>query len=135
MKKSFRLDKMIRDKLYHKMISSGASVYLKENLTEKDKQEHLKQKLCEEAHEVLSCAQTNEMIEECADVLQVLHDLAFMYNISLQDIESARREKHIQRGGFSQCYVVDYVTLDADHPLVSYYQKQSHKYPVITNKQ
>ncbi|WP_366248045.1 nucleoside triphosphate pyrophosphohydrolase [Terribacillus aidingensis] len=62
--------------------------------------EELKLKLLEEANEISKAEEHNEVVEEAADLLEVLHALLDAKGISLEDIEYARRQKKEERGGF-----------------------------------
>lgn len=64
--------------------------------------EELKVKLLEEANEILKAEEHNEVVEEAADLLEVLHALLGAKGISLEDIESVRKQKKEERGGFEE---------------------------------
>ena len=57
------------------------------------------EKLLEEAREV-SEADSAHLVEEMADVLEVLRNLAAESEIDWDDVEAARQEKLLARGGF-----------------------------------
>jgi predicted house-cleaning noncanonical NTP pyrophosphatase (MazG superfamily) len=62
--------------------------------------EALKEKLLEEAHEVMD-APSEKVIEEIADVQEVLSALISALDINLQELEQVKHSKHLERGGFT----------------------------------
>lgn len=65
----------------------------------------LKQKLVEEAHEVGN-ARRDEIVDEMADVLEVLWTLANVLDISRKEVEEARLRKKADFGGFDNRIVL-----------------------------
>ncbi|MFE1316012.1 nucleoside triphosphate pyrophosphohydrolase [Kitasatospora phosalacinea] len=62
--------------------------------------ERLGAKLCEEAEEART-APPGELLEELADVLEVLHALAAAHGADFARVEQLRRDKAAARGGFT----------------------------------
>lgn len=93
--------KVVRDKIPDSIAAKGELVtQLKingENLVLA-----LKTKLIEEAIEVMDAQSTDEMMEELADVLEVVHALSAHLKIGMKNIEEARKLKRQQRGGFDE---------------------------------
>ncbi len=58
----------------------------------------LDRKLQEEVREYLD----SSSIEEMADILEVLHGIAFHKGISWEEVETVRIRKRDERGGFEQ---------------------------------
>jgi len=70
----------------------------------------LARKLVEEAQEVLALVQGADgahadVIEELADVTEVVRGLRRIANIRKDDIRSARRAKRMREGDFDECLV------------------------------
>jgi predicted house-cleaning noncanonical NTP pyrophosphatase (MazG superfamily) len=90
-----RYDKLVRDKIPDVIRKAG-----KEPVTDVFPREAilpaLGRKLQEEVQEYLE----GNNIEEMADILEVLHALAFHMGISWDEVESARVQKRVERGGF-----------------------------------
>jgi len=59
---------------------------------------HLDQKLSEESQEYFE----DHSVEELADILEVLHGIAFHKGISWDEVESVRLDKRKERGGFEK---------------------------------
>jgi predicted house-cleaning noncanonical NTP pyrophosphatase (MazG superfamily) len=60
----------------------------------------LRDKLVEEANEVASAADDRSVVEELADVLEVIHAYASWLGVGVQEIDQMRQVKRAQRGGF-----------------------------------
>ncbi|MCX5176757.1 nucleoside triphosphate pyrophosphohydrolase [Streptomyces virginiae] len=69
-------------------------------------------KLDEEALEVSEAASNDELLNELADVLEVLHAITRLNGWTLDDLEQARLKKHTERGGFDRQLVL--TTPDAE---------------------
>ncbi|MEW2415336.1 nucleoside triphosphate pyrophosphohydrolase [Streptomyces sp. NPDC046866] len=68
--------------------------------------ELLVDKLEEEALEVAAADDRDNLLDELADVLEVLHALTRICGWSIDDLEQARRRKHTERGGFDRRLVL-----------------------------
>lgn len=66
----------------------------------------LKTKLVEESLEVFDATSTTEIIEEIADVLEVLDSLISNLDISYDEIHKVKNEKREQKGGFNKGIVL-----------------------------
>jgi predicted house-cleaning noncanonical NTP pyrophosphatase (MazG superfamily) len=128
MKKTFKFDKLIRDKLHKRMVDIGIDVTLKYPLCKDELIHYFKNKVLEEAQEVVDAQSRCDMIEELADLTEVLHAIAKIFDLTLGEIENARKQKFAEKGGFDDGVVVDYVSLDASHEFVKYYEKYPEKY-------
>nr|WP_084723578.1 nucleoside triphosphate pyrophosphohydrolase [Virgibacillus chiguensis] len=62
----------------------------------------LKKKMLEEWDEYLQAADDASALEELADLLEVIHALAKTHGASLQTVETLRKEKCEERGGFDR---------------------------------
>ncbi|HOR02238.1 MAG TPA: nucleoside triphosphate pyrophosphohydrolase [Candidatus Woesebacteria bacterium] len=62
----------------------------------------LKQKLIEESQELLKSDNRNDLINELADVIEVLNYIKSSENISEAEVEAIRLQKKQQRGGFDK---------------------------------
>ena len=59
-------------------------------------------KLNEEYNEVISSNQKEELLEECADMLEVLLAILELNGYTLDDLINVRESKKEKRGGFSK---------------------------------
>lgn len=124
----FKVDKLIRDKLPRLMRHSGISVF--ERVMEHEEYvQRLKEKLVEEAKEVLNAKTIRQIQEELADVLEVMHSLTKVYEINFSEVEEARKEKKAKHGGFEGKTYNAAVEMPEDCSALTYYLNRPNDYP------
>jgi len=129
--RSFKIEKLVRDKIPAFLAAKGVLVNAK--ILEGDEFiSKLKTKLIEEANEVLETKSAEELQEELADVLEVIHALSKASGISLDQIEQKRIEKKQLRGSFENKIFNTSIAVEENNPIINHYIK---KYPEITPKQ
>ena len=101
-------NKLVRDNIPSIIAKSGRTsrirvVDLEELVLE------LKKKLCEEATEVKEAQTTEEIVEEIADVLEVLDAIKNAYSISDSEIETVKELKANKKGRFQNKIYLEYV--------------------------
>lgn len=69
------------------------------------------------------------MVEELADVLEVIDGLCKVQGISPEEIRAAKQAKLTERGGFEQGIYVDTVQMDTDNAKAQYFRATPEKYP------
>lgn len=126
----FLQNKLWRDKMPDIKRSMGSVIHtLKLDDEEYDRQ--LRIKLTEETAEVCVAKSRSELIEELADVFEVIDALCAVHKISAEDIDVVQTTKRQEKGGF---YERAFVTV-AEHPVGSsgelYCRAQPDKYPEI----
>ena len=94
---SVQYDKLVRDKIPEIITAAGKHAET-DLLSEREMKAALDRKLQEEVQEYLE----NHSIEEMADVLEVLHGIAFHMGVSWDTIEQERIRKREERGGFEK---------------------------------
>ncbi|MBS0015617.1 MAG: nucleoside triphosphate pyrophosphohydrolase [Arthrospira sp. SH-MAG29] len=92
--------KLVRDRIPEIIEKSGGKPEIKV-LSEAEYRIALRNKLREEAEEVNQSDAAN-LVEELADILEVVEALMKSYNISEEQIQLKVDEKRAQRGGFEQ---------------------------------
>lgn len=126
----FLQNKLWRDKAPDLMRAQGSIIHV-ESLDDEEYEEQLKIKLAEEMQEVIVASTTKELIEELADVYEVIDALCALHNISIDEIHAVQAKKRDARGGF---YERQFVTI-AEHCAGSYGEQycraQPDKYPEI----
>lgn len=127
-KRRFKVEKLIRDHVSKHLRVSGIEMATRV-LDHAEYLKCLKDKLSEEAEEVLNATSKAEMTEELADVLEVVQALSRAHDLSLEEIEKARTEKKRNKGGFEDRLYGSYVETDASNPNVRYYLAHPEKYP------
>lgn len=94
-------NKLIRDKI-PEMIASNGYQYQVIKLSDSEYLAALKAKLLEEAQEAAKTETIEELIEEVADIYEVIDALILSLDISQKEILAKQREKKSDRGGFTQ---------------------------------
>ena len=90
-------DKLVRDKIPDIIEAAGKTV-LTDRIPPENMQAALDRKLQEEVKEYLE----SHSVEEMADVLEVLHGIAFHTGIDWNQVEAERLRKSGERGGFEK---------------------------------
>jgi predicted house-cleaning noncanonical NTP pyrophosphatase (MazG superfamily) len=98
--------KLVRDKI-PEIIKNSGNTYQTRILNDLEFEVELKRKLIEESVEV-SKASKEELIEELADVLEIVYGLADFNKINLEDVENKRKIKKEKRGGFDKKIFLDW---------------------------
>jgi predicted house-cleaning noncanonical NTP pyrophosphatase (MazG superfamily) len=130
MKKRFKVEKLIRDRIPE--ILGPKNIFVKERIMPNDEYIYqLKLKLLEEAQEVLDSTNLDELIEEMADVFEVLHAIINANSIDSGQIEKKREEKGRKSGVFNRKIYCEYIEISPDNSWIEYYLKSPEKYPEI----
>ena len=124
----FRVEKLIRDKLPEIMRAAGLRVF-ERTLETPEFIESLKTKLAEEAAEVASAGTRQEMLEELADVMEVVLALTECHGFTLADLEAKRIAKRDARGDFSARTYNAAVEADEGCAATAYYLARPDQYP------
>lgn len=95
-----KYNKLVRDKIPEIIESNGEKPIIR-ILNDAEYNEELIKKLNEEYHEVIE-ADEESVIEELADMLEVMESIAELHNKTLEDILNTKEKKKIKRGGFSR---------------------------------
>lgn len=126
----FLQNKLWRDKAPDLMRATGSVIHITQ-LDDAQYEKQLKIKLQEEAEEVCVAHDKKELIEELADVLEVIDALCVLRGISLEDVRSIQKEKRDKRGGFYQRLFVTIAEHEAGSFGDRYCRAQPDKYPEI----
>ena len=94
-------NKLVRDKIPN-IIEKNGEQAITRILGDDEYRKQLYKKLLEETNEVIGSKDSNETLEELADVLEVLKSIAELENKNLDDIIEMAREKRLKRGGFEK---------------------------------
>lgn len=123
----FRVEKLIRDGLPEIMRRQGLRVFARA-LDGPEYVAELKKKLLEEAAEAAG-ADADSLIEELADVLEVVIALAQASGAALADLEARRLVKRAERGGFEGRIYNACVEAEAGSEGAAYYLARPEQYP------
>lgn len=97
-------NKLVRDKIPENIdkIEGRKSNY--KILEDKEYIEELDKKIFEEAHEFVE----EHSVEELADLMEIIYTIMKINNISINDVENARKIKKDKKGGFNnKIYLID----------------------------
>ncbi len=126
----FKVNKLIRDKVPSIMISDAIRMCTRV-MNKVEYIESLKDKLLEEANEVIVARDVDNLKEEIADLLEVMKAICLFYQVSWQEIEQVRNKKRKAKGGFSNAIYSDFVEMESSNQNVDYYLNQPNKYPQV----
>lgn len=101
-------NKLIRDKIPEIIEKSGAIPKIFE-LTDEQFKIALKEKLVEEARELLAAKTNEDLLNELSDASQLLESIALNNNLSLAQVEKRKEKKKEERGGFEKKLFLEYV--------------------------
>jgi len=115
------------------MMEEMGSIIHVEKLTDIQYNKQLRFKLLEEAEEVRFAKSQQELLEELADVLEVIDSLCALHNLTHKEIKKVQEKKRNKRGGFVGRKFVSI----AEHPDNSfgsnYCLSSPKKYPEIVD--
>ncbi|MHA1541054.1 MAG: NUDIX domain-containing protein [Alphaproteobacteria bacterium] len=134
MKHKFKTNLLIRDKRLDWMQKRGIKVDWKK-LSDSDFEEHLRDKIVEEATEVSLERKQDGLVEEIGDVFEVIEYLMKMKDISHEEVKKAQDKKRNELGNFDDRVYTMNVEIDSNNEEIEYYFKNSHKYPEIKKRQ
>lgn len=124
----FRVQKLIRDRLPAIMRAQGLQVFDR-RLNDAEFIAALKDKLVEEAQEVGAATGRADLIDELADVMEVVAALADASGVPLQAVEERRQAKRAERGGFAERVYNAAVEARDGLPAAEYYLARPMQYP------
>ena len=98
------------EKIYNKLVRDNIPSIIQEDneipiiriLSDVEYRQELYKKLLEESQEVINSQDTEDTLEELADVLEVLKSIAELENRNLDDVIEIANQKRLKRGGFSK---------------------------------
>ena len=131
--KSFRVEKLIRDQVPSLLRAKGIVVH--ERVMEQEEFiQRLKDKLLEEGEEVRQAQNTEELLEELADVLEVIQTLSSAAGLTMDEIERKRIEKRQVKGGFEEKIFNHRIDIEESNQAITYYLNKSSQYPQTSHE-
>ena len=94
-------NKLVRDNIPN-IIESNGEKAITRILGDEEYRVELYKKLLEDSQEVINSQDTEDTLEELADVLEVLKSIAELENRNLDDVIEIANQKRLKRGGFSK---------------------------------
>ena len=98
------------EKIYNKLVRDNIPTIIEQDnevpftriLNDNDYKKELYKKLKEECDEVIDSKNTFELLEELADVLEVIKSIAQLEDKTIDDIIEIANQKRLKRGGFEK---------------------------------
>lgn len=101
-------NKLVRDKV-PEIIRKNGEIPITHIASEKEFRHALFEKLLEEATELIASKTPEQMLEEIADIYEVLKTIASVCGFGTVQVEEARLQKKINVGGFKERIILDEV--------------------------
>lgn len=95
-------DKLVRDKIPD-IIKQNNEIPFTHTADDDEYKEKLYEKLKEEVSEFIE----SDNVEELADILEVLREICDIKEISLRNLDSLRKKKRKERGGFDKRIILE----------------------------
>lgn len=129
-KRRFSMEKLGRDKIEDFFVRQGMTSQVR-TLSKDELILALKHKLLEEAEEVFSSPDIENLIEELADLKEVILSLMHFSSISEEVVEEKRLNKKSHSGGFEKGIYFYFVDIPLDCSDLQYFLDRPEKYPEI----
>jgi len=125
--RTFRLNKLVRDKIVESTEAQGGTVKYR-TLKGDELTKALLTKLVEEANEL----KTSDLsVGELADLKELVEALAAHLGIDNEDLSMQQAEKAQRNGAFKKGHFIDTLTLPADNKWAKYYAAGPNRFPEI----
>ncbi len=130
---SFVFNKLVRDDTLEFFKKVGATPTY-QILSKEEFISALKNKLIEEAKEVVEESSKQKLLIEIVDVLEILDGLCKILDLSQEEVAEARRIKNEDRGPFTNGVYIEYVDAPEDSYVAGYCSKNPTRYPELKKK-
>ena len=94
-------NKLVRDNIPDKIEKNG-EVAVTRILNSEEYRDELYKKLLEESNEVINAKTRDEVLEELADVYEVIIAISELENSNMSNVEEISKQKRLKRGGFTK---------------------------------
>ena len=100
------MSKLVRDRIPEIIMNSGKTpIFYKADYQEVEKR--LREKLVEEVNELLATTNSEDLLEEAADVYEVLTAILFNKGYDVKSLLVKAEDKRFERGAFIRGYVLE----------------------------
>lgn len=123
----FRLNKLVRDKIFENMLEKGQQVEYHE-LKGEELLRAAYQKLAEEVEELTT---SDEPLKELADIQAAVHFVTKLLGLTPEMVEAHELELQRQSGGFERGIFIETISLDDNDRWVPYYTSDADRFPEI----
>jgi len=126
----FKYAKLVRDKIPELIKKSGAKVSQKK-LSEASYLNELKRKLIEEGEELSLAKKREAILDELADIQEIIDSLLITFNYKLKDLKNIQAQKNKRNGAFQNKIYINHIVADESFDWLEYHLKNKQKYPLI----
>ena len=136
--RKFKTEILVRNNRIKMMEEQGVAVSYS-TLSDEEYIEELKRKIIEEANEVATAPDVEELMGEIGDLLEVIEHIVEVYKLDNNKIQEYKKVKQEKVGKFDKKYKTHWVEIDdTNNPTdyyksVDYYLANPQKYPEIKN--
>lgn len=116
----FKANKLVRDKIPTILKNDGIDCECR-IMDQEEFFDSLKEKIVEEAKEVLTSKNREELIEELADLIEVIEKICVEARISKPDIDNTRIKKYKEKGIFDNRIFIQNFLLPENHNKIKHY--------------
>jgi len=128
--RKFLQNKLWRDKTLAMMEQHGSRMQIR-ILDDHEFDIQLRKKILEEGQEIIHAASSQALLEELADICEVLDTLCALHDIHPQDIVAMQDKKREAHGGFEERIFVEYALHPDESFGAKYCLADPEKYPEI----
>jgi predicted house-cleaning noncanonical NTP pyrophosphatase (MazG superfamily) len=121
--RTFKLNKLVRDKIVDDHIKNGAKVN-HHKLSKEDKIKSLANKIIEEISEGTD-------LSELADVQEAIDQIIKDQGLTKEQVAETQKAKRAKNGGFENGDFIDTETWPADHKWANYYAAEPARFPEV----
>lgn len=124
---TFICNKLARDKTLETMEKTGITTTHR-LLNTKEFLVALQQKLIEEAQEIIEAHDRKNIIQEIADVFEVIDAFKKVYKITNEEIIMAKEEIYQERGGFDNKIFLEKISMEDNNSRVKHFRASPERY-------
>lgn len=129
----FICNKLARDKTIEGMAKDAITAKYK-HLNSPEYLEALKKKLLEESLEVTQATTRSEVVNELADVFEVIDAIKTTFHITHDEILTAKDRIFRVRGGFEKGVYLETIEMDENNPRVTHFRASPDRYPEVRSE-
>jgi len=134
--RKFKTDLLVRNNRIKLMEEQGVVVKYS-ILSDEEYIKELKKKIIEEANEVVTAPDSEELMWEIGDLLEVIEHIVDAYKLDNNKIQEYKKNKQEKVGKFDKKYKTHWVEIDDENNPTDYYKSAAYylanpqKYPEI----
>lgn len=132
--KRFLVDKLDRDKVVENAAKKGCTVKYHTVDDNEEFLDALTQKMVEELEELFECETKEQVINELADLEEVMDEFKKLVKVEQSDIDALRKQKCADEGGFKKRIYFEYIDVPENSEALAFYVQDPERYPEIVEE-